>query len=239
MDSLYSSTLTTCKSGTSVLFLLLLGITLISIQSCTSYSNPTFFMWNTGIWNCNWSYWQTSRTRFFMLASIFLSSTHLPAYLVAAFAKRLARLSLQAPPSGCIASLVFIYNLLQRHSSCRVLIHREPKGDNSQWNETTSDNFQELPKQVLLIGASSLEEDSTKSLSECDGFDPYLHQELDPSKCNAMNSSLWEIQVSLIAMHRCNVSKDPGTTLFPWEHSAKSIPKWKYFQAGWLGARLY
>ena len=37
------------------------------------------------------------RARFFHLANIFLSSTHLPAYLVAAFIKRLSRLCLSAP----------------------------------------------------------------------------------------------------------------------------------------------
>uniref|UniRef100_A0A6I8NVY1 Nucleolar complex associated 4 homolog n=1 Tax=Ornithorhynchus anatinus TaxID=9258 RepID=A0A6I8NVY1_ORNAN len=40
------------------------------------------------------------RARFFHLADLFLSSSHLPAYLVAAFTKRLARLALTAPPRG-------------------------------------------------------------------------------------------------------------------------------------------
>ena len=41
------------------------------------------------------------RPRFFHLSSLFLSSTHLPEYLVAAFVKRLARLCLTAP-AHCI-----------------------------------------------------------------------------------------------------------------------------------------
>ena len=41
------------------------------------------------------------RARFFHLSSLFLSSTHLPEYLVAAFVKRLARLCLTAP-AHCI-----------------------------------------------------------------------------------------------------------------------------------------
>ncbi|XP_061554556.1 nucleolar complex protein 4 homolog isoform X2 [Phycodurus eques] len=64
------------------------------------------------------------RARFFHLANLFLSSSHLPLYLVAAFAKRLARLALTAPPTALLIVLPFIYNLIRRHPSCRVLIHQ-------------------------------------------------------------------------------------------------------------------
>uniref|UniRef100_A0A3Q3ALE2 Nucleolar complex associated 4 homolog n=1 Tax=Kryptolebias marmoratus TaxID=37003 RepID=A0A3Q3ALE2_KRYMA len=64
------------------------------------------------------------RARFFHLANLFLSSSHLPVYLVAAFAKRLARLALTAPPTALLIVLPFIYNLIRRHPSCRVLIHK-------------------------------------------------------------------------------------------------------------------
>uniref|UniRef100_A0A8D3C124 CCAAT-binding factor domain-containing protein n=1 Tax=Scophthalmus maximus TaxID=52904 RepID=A0A8D3C124_SCOMX len=64
------------------------------------------------------------KARFFHLANIFLSSSHLPVYLVAAFAKRLARLALTAPPAALLIVLPFIYNLIRRHPSCRVLIHK-------------------------------------------------------------------------------------------------------------------
>lgn len=50
--------------------------------------------------------------------------SHLPAYLVAAFAKRLARLALTAPPTALLIMLPFIYNLLRRHPSCRLLLHK-------------------------------------------------------------------------------------------------------------------
>ena len=62
------------------------------------------------------------RDRFLYLADLFLTSTHLPAYLVAAFIKRLSRLALRAPPFGVALLLVFIGNLLKRHPSCKVLI---------------------------------------------------------------------------------------------------------------------
>ncbi|EHH66850.1 hypothetical protein EGM_03915, partial [Macaca fascicularis] len=64
------------------------------------------------------------RARFFHLADLFLSSSHLPAYLEAAFAKRLARLALTAPPEALLMVLPFICNLLRRHPACRVLVHR-------------------------------------------------------------------------------------------------------------------
>uniref|UniRef100_A0ABI8AF19 Nucleolar complex associated 4 homolog n=1 Tax=Felis catus TaxID=9685 RepID=A0ABI8AF19_FELCA len=66
------------------------------------------------------------RARFFHLADLFLSSSHLPAYLVAAFAKRLSRLALTAPPEALLMVLPFICNLLRRHPACRVLVHRPP-----------------------------------------------------------------------------------------------------------------
>ncbi|XP_005799747.1 nucleolar complex protein 4 homolog [Xiphophorus maculatus] len=69
------------------------------------------------------------RARFFHLANLFLSSSHLPVYLVAAFAKRLARLALTAPPTALLIVLPFIYNLIRRHPSCRVLIHKPSSED--------------------------------------------------------------------------------------------------------------
>ncbi|KAI0229333.1 Maturation and nuclear export of 40S ribosomal subunits interacting protein, partial [Massospora cicadina] len=64
------------------------------------------------------------RSRFFRLAEMFLSSTHLPGKLVAAFAKRMARLALHGPPGAIVFVLPFIYNLLRAHPTCMVLIHR-------------------------------------------------------------------------------------------------------------------
>ncbi|CAG5123365.1 unnamed protein product [Candidula unifasciata] len=64
------------------------------------------------------------RARFFYLADTFLTSTHLPAYVVAAFAKRLSRLCLHAPASGSHIAIPFISNLISRHPTCEVLLHR-------------------------------------------------------------------------------------------------------------------
>lgn len=65
------------------------------------------------------------RSRFFRLLDTFLSSTHLPAALVASFIKRLSRLSLHAPPSGIVVVVPWIYNLLKNHPTCTFMIHRK------------------------------------------------------------------------------------------------------------------
>ena len=57
--------------------------------------------------------------------TLFVYFSHLPAYLVAAFAKKLSRLALTAPPSGLVLILPFIYNLINRHPNCKALLHRE------------------------------------------------------------------------------------------------------------------
>lgn len=54
------------------------------------------------------------KSRLFYLADVFLSSTHLPETLVAAFAKRLARLALVAPSEDITIILAFITNLIVR-----------------------------------------------------------------------------------------------------------------------------
>src|SRR5690606_7832769 len=64
------------------------------------------------------------RSHFFRLADIFLSSTHLPVQLVASFIKRMARLSLTAPPAAIVTIIPFIYNLLKKHTSCLFMLHR-------------------------------------------------------------------------------------------------------------------
>ncbi|KAL2917284.1 Maturation and nuclear export of 40S ribosomal subunits interacting protein [Polyrhizophydium stewartii] len=96
------------------------------------------------------------RARFFRLAELFLSSAYLPAYLVSAFIKRMARLCLFAPPTGIVMILPFIFNLLKKHPSSIRLIH------------SPGDNLEQIE-------------------------DPFDFTQLDPSKCRANESFLWEI----------------------------------------------
>ncbi|XP_022071545.1 nucleolar complex protein 4 homolog [Acanthochromis polyacanthus] len=94
------------------------------------------------------------RARFFHLANIFLSSSHLPVYLVAAFAKRLARLALTAPPTALLIVLPFIYNLIRRHPSCRVLIHRPSTEDVTEPLEDPYVMDEEDPAQCCALESS-------------------------------------------------------------------------------------
>lgn len=69
------------------------------------------------------------KPRLFYLADLFLSSTHLPENLIAAFVKRLARLTLVAPPQDIIICLYFLGNLLIRHPALKRLIHNTGNGN--------------------------------------------------------------------------------------------------------------
>ncbi|XP_074605684.1 nucleolar complex protein 4 homolog [Brevipalpus obovatus] len=99
------------------------------------------------------------RARLFYWTDIFLTSTHLPAYMVAAFAKRLSRLTLLATIDAQSFLIPLIGNLLVRHPSLNVMINR-----------------------------------TTQETLESDPYDP---EEEDPAKCNAMDSSLWEVRTLL------------------------------------------
>ena len=101
------------------------------------------------------------RRGFFQLMDVFLKSPALPAYLVASFIKRFARLSLSAPPAGALTCVGFIHNLLRRHKSCVVLVHRPSR---------------EGEPAVMMKD------------------DPFLVDERDPAKTNALKSSLWEME---------------------------------------------
>jgi len=75
------------------------------------------------------------RARFFRMAELFLSSTHLPATLLASFIKRLSRLSLNAPPSAIIMIIPFTYNILKRHPALMVMIHRAQDDDSAETDQ--------------------------------------------------------------------------------------------------------
>jgi U3 small nucleolar RNA-associated protein 19 len=104
------------------------------------------------------------RSRFFRLLDTFLASTHLPAVLVASFIKRLARLALNASPSGIAPVVPWIYNLLKRHPTCTFMIHRVTR-----------------------------DAEAKKILEDQGLSDPFLMDEEDPMETHAIESSLWEI----------------------------------------------
>nr|SVE91102.1 EOG090X04ZD [Daphnia sinensis] len=70
------------------------------------------------------------RARFFYLLDLFMTSTHIPEYIAAAFAKRLSRLALIAPANVVILLLHFVGNLMIRHRGLsRLMHHPEDQND--------------------------------------------------------------------------------------------------------------
>lgn len=116
------------------------------------------------------------RSRFFRLLDTFLSSSHLPAALVASFIKRLARLSLNAPPSAIVTIIPWMYNLFKKHPTCTFMMHRVPQSK------------EEREK----LASEGLE-------------DPFLPHEEDPMETGAIDSCIWEI-VQLQSHYHPNVA---------------------------------
>jgi len=129
------------------------------------------------------------RSKFFELLDLFMTSTHISSHLVAAFAKKMARLSLRAPPSGCIYVIVFIHNLLKRHPACLVLVDRDTGTDPEEERKRKVAKIRERSK--LLALGKAVPEDGPNEKPE---FDPFIMEETDPLKSNALQSSLWEIE---------------------------------------------
>ncbi|GAA6007681.1 hypothetical protein JCM10207_004838 [Rhodosporidiobolus poonsookiae] len=94
------------------------------------------------------------RPRFFRLLDIFMMSSHLPATLVAAFIKRLARLALSASPAAIVTAVPFIYNLLKRHPACMVLIHRSTEGDDYDWSTDPFNPTEPSPTESNALDSS-------------------------------------------------------------------------------------
>ena len=108
------------------------------------------------------------RSRFFRLFEKFMSSTHLPAALVASFMKRLSRLALHAPPGAIIWIVPWIYNTMRKHPACNFMLHRTLH-----------------PAHYIYSANPSFREDGMT--------DPFRMEETDPMKSLAIESSLWEL----------------------------------------------
>ncbi|RWS28192.1 nucleolar complex protein 4-like protein, partial [Leptotrombidium deliense] len=91
------------------------------------------------------------RARFFFWADVFLTSTHLPEYLVAAFIKRLSRMALKAPADALYIIIPFIQNLLVRHPNLDKLINYPEKKTVS---EDPFDNKETDPLKCKAIESS-------------------------------------------------------------------------------------
>ncbi|XP_031112383.1 nucleolar complex protein 4 homolog [Ipomoea triloba] len=129
------------------------------------------------------------RAKFFELLDSCLKSPLLPAYLAAAFCKKLSRLSLSVPPSGSLVITALIHNLLRRHPSINCLVHQDDT------DETTKENSE--AERETDVTADACTEVSVNGL----GIDPFDEEERDPLRTNAMRSSLWEIDT--LRHHYC------------------------------------
>lgn len=116
------------------------------------------------------------RSRFFRLLDIFLASSHLPAAIVASFIKRLARLSLNAPPSAIVTIIPWMYNLFKKHPTTTFMMHRVPRAEEEK------------------------EKLATEGMN--DPFDPDVQ---DPMETRAIDSCIWEV-VQLQAHYHPNVA---------------------------------
>ncbi|KAK9756306.1 hypothetical protein RND81_01G088000 [Saponaria officinalis] len=128
------------------------------------------------------------RAKFFELLDACLKSPLLPAYLAAAFTKKLSRLSLQVPPSGALVIIALVHNLLRRHPSINCLVHQEIS-EETKLNDTSSE---EPVRDADAAVVSEREEQ---------GIDLFNDGEGDLKKSNAMRSSLWEIDT--LRHHYC------------------------------------
>ncbi|ODM21498.1 hypothetical protein SI65_02342 [Aspergillus cristatus] len=116
------------------------------------------------------------RSRFFRLMNTFLNSSHLPVSLVASFIKRLARLALNAPPPAIVAIIPWMYNLFKNHPTTTFMMHR-------------ANHDAEFKAELDAEGMD-------------DPFDP---DEPDPTRTDAIESSVWEI-VTLQTHYHPNVA---------------------------------
>lgn len=116
------------------------------------------------------------RSRFFRLLDIFLASSHLPAAIVASFIKRLARLSLNAPPSAIVTIIPWMYNLFKKHPTTTFMMHR--------------------------VSRTQEQRDKLATEGMDDPFDPDVQ---DPMETHAIDSCIWEV-VQLQTHYHPNVA---------------------------------
>lgn len=111
------------------------------------------------------------RYRFFFFLNTFLSSTKLPAHIVAAYMKRLSRLTLQARPRTLVILLKLIGNLIVRHPVLNFLKNR----------------VDERARELEVASKTC----TLRMWLEDDPFDPTETKDLKATK--AMDSSIWEV----------------------------------------------
>lgn len=120
------------------------------------------------------------RRRFFELLSLFLEGANLPLYMLAAFLKRFSRLSLAVSPSTSMMLIAIVYRVLVKHPAIQVLLHRTHNYD------PTIDAVEVPANSIFPFMAGA----RLKAIEN----DPYDMDQPEPSKCRAIESSLWEMK---------------------------------------------
>lgn len=87
---------------------------------------------------------------FMKQVGIFMSSTMIPAYVVAGIIKKLALVSLVSSSNVAVWSTSLIYNLLWNYPTCRPLIHR----DLSSSASSESSSFDPMARKIQACNAS-------------------------------------------------------------------------------------
>lgn len=144
-------------------------------------------------------YTHTRRARFFQLADIFLSSSKVPAYSAAAFAKRFARCALTAPPGAAMVAIAFVHNILRRHPPCAVMLHRPTPAV-----EAAAETAEEAAAEEAATAEVTRSDGGAigAAVGGAIGRDVYDESEEDPAYSRAIESSLWEVE-ALRLHYRC------------------------------------
>ena len=119
---------------------------------------PKFYM---SLYNLieNKLFYAKHRTRFFkLLVKCLTGSQMLPAYLVAAFCKRLCRCAINAPPSGSLFVIALVSNLLRKHGECACIIHREGDAMEDPYDADEKDPAKSRAIESCLWELNALEE---------------------------------------------------------------------------------
>ncbi|CCK68443.1 ribosome biosynthesis protein NOC4 KNAG_0A07910 [Huiozyma naganishii CBS 8797] len=149
------------------------------------------------------------RARFFRLMDVFLSSTHVSVNLIASFIKKLARLSLTAPPAAIVSIIPFIYNLLKKHPNCMIMIHN--------------------PK-FISNAFHTVEEQQLQRTLKAQYQDPFNVDEPNPELTNAFGSSLWELATLMNHYHPnvASLAKIFGQPFRKLNYNMEDFLDWSY-----------
>ena len=141
------------------------------------------------------------KNRFFNLLQQFLSSTHIPSYVVAAFVKKMSRLSLIASSPGVLVMLNLMSSLISTHPSICYLINSD-KSDS-----IVSDPFLEDEQDLMTCKAAQ------SSLWELDALERHYLPEISKAASIVKKGKVYKYDVDklLDLGHRHLINFDEST----------------------------